>query len=109
MEIRQSKRVYIKFGQNDMRVLNRLIHEQVGDKTIGWILDNYSYVFEWYAGLFSIIRKMRGPQGITLDPDEYNALATLVSKAYNDPNETEKDAIKEIADAIDTQRNSWYE
>lgn len=109
MKISEKKKVYIEFELEDRRIIHRLVREQVGDKTIAWILDNYSYVFEWYIGLFSVLRKIHSDRCIDLDYDEFNALSTLVSKAYNNPNETEKDAIKGIADAIDAQRNSWYQ
>lgn len=107
MEIREYKKITIRFELSDRRLIDRLIRKQVGDRKISWILDNCSYVFGWYAGLFSLISKMRSEQYVTLDSDEYSAIAELISKAYNDPDETEKDAIKKIADAIDAQRN-WY-
>ena len=108
MDIKSTKTVYVQFSAEDWKLIDRLAREQVGDRTISSILDDFSYVFDCYVGLFNLIRKVSRMQPVILDSYEYNALAALLSKAYNDSNttEAEKGHIKLINDAIDCQRNN---
>ena len=106
MKTKEVKNIQIQFSIEDRKIIDRLIRKRVGKVTIQKILDEYSYVFDWYLGMFTLIRKMASGMWVSLDYNEYNVLASLISEAYNSDDEPEKEAIKAIADAIDAQRNA---
>ena len=106
MKTKETKDIRIQFSLDDRKIIDRLIRQKVGKVTIQKILDEYSYVFDWYLGMFTLIRKMASGMWVSLDYNEYNVLASLISEAYNSDDEPEKESIKAIADAIDAQRNA---
>lgn len=106
MRIRETKTITIGFDTADALLIKRLIVEQVGGVTIGKIMDEMSYVFDWYLGMMTLVKKIAHGDYVTLDHNEKNAVSTILSKAYNSETETEKEAIKAIADAIDLAWNN---
>ena len=101
MHTREDKKITIMFDVEDRILIDRLIKEQVGGMTIGQIMEDMSYVLGWYKSLLNLVDKIRTGWYTDLSLEEINVIKTLISKAYNNDSETEKEAIKKIGDAID--------
>lgn len=106
MMIRETKTYTLTFSAEDAKLIDTLIREQVGSRTIESILNDFSYVFNTYRALFTLIPKVYHVGNyVTLDYEERNVLTSFLSKAYNDGKHEElRDQIKEICDAIDVLR-----
>ena len=104
MDTRETKKIAVRFGSDDMRIISRLITEQVVSVTISELINGMSCVFGWYKAMFTLISKISSGMYVELDRDEINVLVQLISKAYNNDDEPEKEAIKAIADTIDILR-----
>lgn len=105
MKTKEVKSIQIQFSLEDRKIIDRLIRKKVGKVTILKILDEFSYVFDWYLGMFTLIKKMTSGMWVSLDYNEYHVLCNLISEAYNSDDEPDKEAIKAIGDAIDAQYN----
>lgn len=106
MNIKETKSYSVMFTKEDAKLIDALVREQVGSRTIASILDEFSYVFECYRSLFNLISKVYNVGSYaTLTYDETRSLVSLLSNAYNDgKHEDKKEQIKGICDAIDTIR-----
>ena len=105
MNIRETKKTTICFDANDKLIIERLIIEQVGKRTVEEIMNEMSYVFGWYAAMMSMVKKIFSGWYVALDSDEINVLSHLFCKAYNSDTEPEKEAIKKMANAIGTMKD----
>ena len=106
MNIKETKSYTMMFSEEDVKMIDSLIREQVGDCTINRILNAFSCVFDYYCTLLNLIRKVCqiGCYN-SYGNDEIRVLTDILSKAYNDGNhEQYKGRIKEICDAIDGLR-----
>lgn len=100
--------VKIKFSTEDKRLIKKVASERVGSRTIAAILDEYSYVFGFYVGMFNALKKVFAGDVFKLTHDEYNALTNILSAAYNDAAtpDAEKAHIREICDALQAQHDA---
>ena len=101
MHTRENKTISIMFDAEDRILINRLIKEQVGKTTIGEIIEDMSYVINWYKDLLSIVTKIETGWYTDFSLEEICVIKTVISKAYNNDSETDKEAIKKIGDTID--------
>jgi len=108
MEIKRRETIYLQFSPDEAMLIDSLIREQFGKKTVEEIMDSFSYVFGWYRALFNLIPRICHGQKIEYDTDEYNVLSSIISKAYNDgKHESQKDMLQSISDAMKVQRDAF--
>lgn len=107
METRIEKKMTIKFGIEEKKLITRIANERLGHVTVSYIIDSSTMCFVYYKALISMLDKVWNWDNVYLTPDEYNVLGDLLSKAYNSDSETEKELIKQIGDAIDAQKNCY--
>ena len=58
MNIRETKTYSMSFSKEEATLIDSLVREQVGKRTINSILDEYSYVINYYSALFTLVQKV---------------------------------------------------
>ena len=108
METKKSVKVYVMFNREERVLIDKIVRKRVGNRTIEQILNEYSYVFDYYRKLFSLLPKVYSGQWVDVT-EEYHVLADIISKEYNDPETDPKDkaCLKRISDAIALQRDPY--
>ena len=108
MKIKETKSYSMAFSTEESNLIDSLIREHVGSRTIESILDEYSYVISYYRSLLSLVSKIYYNIGsyVTFDNGELNVLVDLLSTAYNDgKHDSSREMIKGLCDAIDILRH----
>lgn len=107
MNIRETKTYSMSFSKEEATLIDSLVREQVGKRTINSILDEYSYVINYYGALFTLVQKVYNVGSYnSFSSDEIRVLTDILAKAYNDgKHDASKEMIKEICDAIDLLRH----
>ena len=102
MEIKETKKITIRFSPEDKKLVTDLIVKHLGDRTLGAIYgEEFSYVFHYYADLFYITEKLFS-DGISSWERGRHPICDVLSRGYNDPStpDSVKAHIKELCDAL---------